>query len=166
MNLQFRKGAADDIDDICSLVSDAVRCMEESGIHQWDSLYPAREDFAEDIERGELTVGMADGELAVIYTLNSRCDEEYSSAGWHRPDEDFRVLHRLCVKPKLQNKGIAKAALVDIEKKLKAEGVGSIRLDVFSKNPGAAALYEHAGFAKVGFADWRMGRFYIMEKLV
>lgn len=163
---KFRAGTADDIEEICDLVSDAVRYMEECGICQWDSLYPAREDFLEDIERSELTVGTVDGELAVIYTLNRRCDEEYASASWHSPDDDFCVIHRLCVKPKHQHKGIAKAALMNIEEQLKAQGVNSIRLDVFSQNPGALALYEHAGYKRTGFADWRMGRFYIMEKVI
>lgn len=40
----------------------------------------------------------------------------------------------------------------------------SIRLDVFTKNPYAQKLYRKNGYQVRGFADWRKGRFDLMEK--
>lgn len=51
-----------------------------------------------------------------------------------------------------------------IERKLKKLNIKAIRLDVFSQNPYAINLYTHMGYSKVGYADWRKGRFYLMEK--
>lgn len=46
-------------------------------------------------------------------------------------------MHRLCVNPVFQNRGIAKSALLHIENELKAISI---------------------------HADWRKGKFYLMEK--
>ena len=51
-----------------------------------------------------------------------------------------------------------------IEKVLMEKGIEAIRLDVFSKNPYALKLYEQCGFRKTGEANWRKGKFYLMEK--
>ena len=57
-------------------------------------------------------------------------------------------------------------ALRHIFEEARAAGARSLRLDVFSQNPAALRLYTRAGFAPTGHADWRMGRFVIMEKLL
>lgn len=51
-----------------------------------------------------------------------------------------------------------------IENELRKQGVKAIRLDAFEKNPYALKLYEKLGFEKVGHAQWRKGRFLLMEK--
>lgn len=76
------------------------------------------------------------------------------------------MIHRLCVNPAFQKQGIAKKTLAYIESELRTEGIASIRLDAFSENPYALALYEHAGYQRVGHADWRKGRFYLYERII
>ena len=56
--------------------------------------------------------------------------------------------------------------LMQIEKEVKATGGTSVRLDAFSQNPYALRLYEHAGYCITGSADWRMGQFVLMEKML
>ena len=162
--MTFKKASESDIDEICQLVKAAVDVMEKNGIHQWDEIYPAREDFLGDISEGNLFVGMKDGEIAVIYVLNKNQDEAYFSADWKYNGENFCIIHRLCVNPKFQNQGIAKNTLIYIEESLKKSGVESIRLDVFSENPFALRLYENAGYQQTGSANWRKGLFFLMEK--
>ena len=157
MTIKYRKAGADDIEDICCIVRDAIDVMEQNRIYQWDNLYPAKEDFEEDIRKGQLYVGEVNGRAAVMYTLNQKCDKEYENGNWKYQDEPFYVVHRLCVDPAFQNKGIAKAALLNIEQQLTKMRIHVIRLDVFSGNPFALRLYE-------SFAYWRKGRFYLMEK--
>ena len=66
--------------------------------------------------------------------------------------------------PAFQNEGIAKSTLLHIEKQLKKIGIHVIRLDVFSNNPFAIKLYNSLGYSEVGHADWRKGKFFLMEK--
>ena len=60
--------------------------------------------------------------------------------------------------------GIAKTTLSHIEQELWKSNIEAVRLDAFSENPFALSLYQKAGYEKVGVADWRKGRFYLMEK--
>lgn len=164
MILQYRKATPDDIEEICSIVHVAVNVMEQDNIFQWDDLYPAKEDFQEDVNERQLYVGLVNNQIAVMYTLNQKCDKEYENGEWKYKGEPFYVVHRLCVNPIFQNKGIAKSTLLYIEKQLAEIGIHVIRLDVFSNNPYALRLYHSLGYSEVGYADWRKGRFFLMEK--
>lgn len=164
VNMEFRKASENDIEEICRLVKGAIDVMEKNGIPQWDEVYPAREDFFNDIKAESLYAGIIDGKIAVIFALNKCQDEAYFAADWTYRGENFCVIHRLCVNPEFQNQGIAKKTLNYIEEKLSGEGIESIRLDVFTQNPFALRLYEKTGYRKTGTADWRKGKFILMEK--
>lgn len=163
-NLEFRRARETDIDAICELVAAAIAHMREQQIFQWDKNYPTREDFLGDLEENTLSVGLAEGEIAVVFTVNQTCEPEYDDGDWQYPEEEYRIIHRLCVHPKFQGRGVAGQTLVYMEEGLRKQGVGAVRLDVFSKNPAANAMYEKHGYERRGFADWRMGRFWLMEK--
>ena len=162
----YRLAQESDIDEVCKLIKAAICSMEELGIFQWDDIYPTKEDFLADIQKKQLYVGVSDDDIAVVYALNEECEKEYQNGRWKYPDCKYRIIHRLCVDPVYQNRGIAKNTLSHIEKELHKLHVEAIRLDVFSKNPFALSLYRNAGYDEVGFADWRKGRFYLMEKLL
>ena len=164
MILEYRKATRNDLDEIADIVRSAVDAMERNHIFQWDDLYPAREDFEEDIAHGQLHVGLIHGQIAVLYTFNQTYDQEYDNGDWKYQDEPFYVIHRLCVNPTFQHKGIAQSTLSHIEQQATAMGIHVIRLDVFSQNPYALRLYHSSGYTEVGHADWRKGRFFLMEK--
>jgi RimJ/RimL family protein N-acetyltransferase len=138
--------------------------MEEEGIHQWDSIYPDTTVITEDIVRKQLSNGVIDGKIAVCFVLSEDYDEEYKNGQWQWPESKFCIIHRLCVSPDFQNKGIAAETLKYIEKLCKSQGYDSIRLDCFTENPYSRKLYDKAGYSVVGYADWRKGRFELREK--
>ncbi len=164
MEITYRLAVISDIDEVCGLIGRAIDTMENNRIFQWDELYPTRKDFIGDIAKGELFVGIMNSEIAVVYTVNKECDVAYDYCSWKYTDCEYRIIHRLCVDPKYQNMGIAKRTLYYIEKELKEKSVEAVRLDVFGNNPFAAALYLNNGYEKAGTADWRKGRFWLMEK--
>lgn len=51
-------------------------------------------------------------------------------------------------------------------RKASESDIESIRLDVFTQNPFALRLYEKTGYRKTGTADWRKGKFILMEKVL
>ena len=155
-----------DLGEIQKLIESAIIEMERNHIFQWDEIYPSIKDFAEDLNNGTLFIGTEGDEIAVVYVLNKDQDEEYFKADWTYKGESFCVLHRFCVNPKFQNRGIAKSVLSQIEEELRQRNIKAIRLDVFTENPFALRLYEKAGFHKTGTADWRKGKFILMEKLL
>lgn len=164
MTIDFRKAQADDIDEIFSLVKSAIKCMCDDGIKQWDEIYPQRFDIEDDLADDYLFVGTCGGRIAIVFTVNQWTDEQYINGRWQFPDKPYYVIHRLCVNPDFQHKGVAEMTMKHIEGEVIKLGGMAIRLDVFSQNPYALRLYEKCGYEKVGDAKWRKGNFYLMEK--
>lgn len=162
--MQYRLGTKEDLDEICCLIRISIEFMEHQGIHQWDELYPTKEDFLDDIDKDTLYVAVEDDKIIAIYVINQECEEEYHKCEWENPNESACIIHRLCVLADFQNKGIGSKVLSHIEEQVKSMGFLSIRLDVFSENPYAIKLYEKNGYERRGHADWRKGRFFLMEK--
>ena len=160
----YRLAEERDIESIYNIVTSAIAEMENMDIHQWDSIYPTKEDFLSDIQKKTLFVGMSDDVVSVLFTISKECDEQYNNGSWEYPNSEYRVIHRLCVDPAYQNRGIAKETLAYIENNLRGKGIDSIRLDVFCNNPYAISLYYNSGYKKVGTAEWRKGKFLLMEK--
>lgn len=70
MILKYRKATSNDIEEIYSMVHTAIDAMERDNIFQWDDLYPAKEDFQEDVGKGQLYAGEVNYQIAVVYALN------------------------------------------------------------------------------------------------
>ena len=160
MNLQYKKAEKNNLDEIYKLIQSSVSAMESLKIFQWDSVYPDKKVIKKDIENGELQIGEICNRIVVIYVINKYCDDEYNNGNCLFPNSEYRVIHRLCVHPDFQNKGIGTITMKHIENELLKEDVESIRLDAFCKNPYALKLYKRLDYRTVGHANWRKGKFY------
>ena len=164
MEMEFRPATIGDLDALVSLYGAATQDMREKGIDQWDEYYPDREILAEDVESGDMTLGLLDGQLACAYVVNREYEPEYELGAWEHTEGDFCVLHRLCVNPEMQGRGLARQAMARMEKTALEQGFDSVRLDVFSQNLHAQRLYEKLGYKRTGEVRFRKGIFYLMEK--
>ena len=164
MELEFRRAGTDDLDALVALYGAAAQDMREKGIDQWDEYYPDREILAEDVESGDMTLGLLDGRLACAWVVNREYEPEYELGAWEHTEGDFCVLHRLCVNPEMQGRGLARQAMARMEKNARDQGFDSVRLDVFSQNLHAQRLYERLGYKRTGEVRFRKGIFYLMEK--
>ena len=164
--MEFTLACRDDLPEIVSLFDAATKHMDANGIHQWDAIYPDRQILLEDIDQGILQLGIVDGQIAVVFVLEE-CDEaDYEEADWCVYADRIIVLHRLCVHPAFQGRGIARAAMDYLEQAVRERGICTIRLDAFSQNPTALRLYETRGYRKAGEITYRKGLFYLYEKLL
>ena len=164
MEMEFRPATPDDLDALVALYAAAAQDMQNKGIDQWDERYPDREILSEDVESGNMVLGLLDGALACAYVVNRDYDPEYASGAWAHAQGRFCVLHRLCVNPAMQGKGLARQAMARMEKTAREQGFDSVRLDVFSQNLHAQRLYEGLGYRRTGEVRFRKGSFYLMEK--
>ncbi len=162
--MEYRLAKTEDVERIFELICDAIKEMESRGIFQWDAIYPTREDFYEDIEDEALYIAYEEDAIVAIYVISAKSDEAYQNATWKYPDETAYILHRFCVAPGYQNQGMGKKILTNIEEQVRSMGYESVRLDVFTGNPFALKLYDKSGYETRGYADWRKGRFALMEK--
>ncbi|MGI5906899.1 MAG: GNAT family N-acetyltransferase [Candidatus Pararuminococcus gallinarum] len=166
MQIKLDLAKLEQIDGIFAMYKKAVESMKRLGIDQWDDAYPDLATITEDVQNQHLHVGILEGVIAVAVAVNQSADPEYQKGGWQDSSGDFSVIHRLCVSPDFQNRGIARAVMTSIEHRERELGRKSIRLDSFSKNPHALRLYQSLGYRIVGEAQFRKGTFIMMEKLL
>ena len=164
--LVYRAAEERDIQAILDMFAAAIYDMNSNGIPQWDEIYPDREVLEEDIRKKQMTVVLLEDNIAAAYVINTESDVQYMNGKWSRQDATYVVLHRLCVNPRFQHRGIARQVMLHIEEEERQRGLESIRLDAFTKNPFALKLYEALGYAPVGYVDFRKGKFKLMEKLL
>jgi ribosomal protein S18 acetylase RimI-like enzyme len=128
------------------------RCRSDlgnRGILQWEASYPTRDVVARDVERGTLYVLIDETRLDGVVTLDEHQPPEYATVSWNF-SEPALVVHRLCVDPAAQGKGVGKQ-LMDFAESLAAErGYASVRLDAYTANPQAVGLYLRRGYREAG----------------
>ncbi len=90
---------------------------------------------------------------------------EYGSIGWNDGGRPL-VMHRLCISPSLQGKGLAKHLVRFAEQYARENGYGSIRLDAFIDNERALRLYDSLNYQRKGTVTFRKGSFYCYEKTI
>lgn len=164
--LTFRKAITSNFSRIVSLYKSSIERMISNGIYQWDEKYPDEAILAEDIKSGNMYVAMIDNAIVAVYVISENCDEAYKEGNWKNPNLPFLVIHRLCVSPDYQHKGIAKSVMIYIESQVLNQNVHVIRLDCFTKNPYAIRLYTNLDYDTVGKVTWRKGDFFLMEKSI
>lgn len=89
---------------------------------------------------------------------------EYAQINWTFSAQRVAALHRLCVCPKEQGKGIGKKTVLLAQHMLVNEGIHMVRLDAFAGNPAALRLYEGMGYRHAGSVNFRKGLFFCYEK--
>jgi ribosomal protein S18 acetylase RimI-like enzyme len=166
--MDIRKLGESEADAAFGIIVAAIEDMRSRNIDQWDEIYPDRGTIADDIARGE-AFGFFDSAesgtpgLAAYIALNADEPPQYDDVVWSCGERRI-VIHRLCVDPRFQGKGIAKSLLAFTERFARERDCASIRLDAFIPNDAALALYEKNGYIRRGEVSFRKGRFYCYEK--
>ncbi|MDD9267295.1 GNAT family N-acetyltransferase [Paenibacillus sp. GCM10023248] len=137
--------------DLLALYRKVTAELNRQGIRQWDWLYPNRFVISGDLKRGN-AFGVREGSRIIgAVVVDSRQSARYEGLSWTEEAADqIRCLHRLAVAPDRQGQGVGGNLLRFAEEQARLSGGASIRLDVFSGNPGAAQLYVKAGYRQVG----------------
>lgn len=160
----IRKAGTGDTKAILTIIQDAVIDMESKGIHQWDDIYPDEETIYIDLNSGHLYTYVDNETIKGIIVLNEYQEKEYESISWKYNSGRQLIVHRLCVDPRFQGRGIAQQLMRYAEEYGKYSQYTSIRLDAFSDNNRACTFYNRLGYAKVGIVSFRKGKFYCFEK--
>jgi len=142
-----------------------VARMRESGIDQWDDIYPTAGVFRGDCEAGDLLV-LRNEELQLVgcATLNQTHSPKYQEIGWLFTTGPIGFVHRLMIAPKFQGKGYAKVLMRHVEVEAQQRGYLAIRLDAYLNNPAALRLYVALDYRRSGQVEFRKGLFACFEK--
>lgn len=165
MTYDFRKADVGDIQSIGEMFERAVEHLRSHDLDQWDEQYPNIETLENDIYCGDMYVLYEGKKIVAAIAINEHQEKEYEQGKW-KDDGKTAVIHRLCVDPKAQGKGIGRRMMDFAERLIDEKGYTSIRLDVFSQNPRAYQLYKKLGYKYTGEVAFCKGCFYLMEKIL
>jgi hypothetical protein len=150
--MKVRLASEDDLDAIEMIVSDAVKIMQAEGNTQWDSLYPLRINFAEDIKNSELYVAIDEDNFDKVCGMTALTEEqsiEYKDCGWDITIPAI-VMHRMAVNNTCKRKGIASLFFKKQDEISRERGYNLCRVDTFKGNIKMNAAIVKAGYEYSG----------------
>ncbi len=155
-----------EINQLFEVIQECKQDLINQGIHQWGHVYPDKDVIRGDISNQSIFTLRVDGEIAGIISLDKDDCKEYQTINWNYKGDQFAVVHRLCVRPKYQGRGIGLKLMQFIHEACKQELIKSVRLDVYSGNDNAIEFYKKLGYQIRGevFFPRRNLPFLCMEK--
>jgi len=145
----IRLAKTNDLDQIDALSLKTIKDMRAKAIKQWDTTYPRKTHFAEDIEKEALYVYEKKGKILGAMAVLPGDEKAYRDLPWMR-DESFAV-HRIVVDPDAQRRGVATALFLWLFAKAKKEGVESIRIDTHPANSRMLGFLKRLQFEYIGY---------------
>jgi ribosomal protein S18 acetylase RimI-like enzyme len=135
---------------VMSLFRSVTKDLQRQGIQQWDWFYPNGIVIGNDLRNKNLFGLVKDGQVLAAVVLDTKQSSKYAALKWNDESGESACIHRLAVRPECQGKGLGKQMLQFAEHLARKQGNTSIRLDVYTGNPGAVSMYSRAGYRQVG----------------
>lgn len=152
--IAFRHSAAEDVDAMDQIVTDAVCLLGRQGIDQWQKGYPNRALLVSDIEHGIGYVLTDDDKVVALCAVTFTEEPSYlhiSNGKWLTGNAtSYATIHRMAVDATLRGKGYASHLFSAVEKMAAEKGINSIRIDTHEQNHSMQRALEKSGFIQCG----------------
>ena len=165
----IRKADLADLDTIKKITEACTKDLIEHNIFQWTEAYQRLADFKKAIEHEALYAYLDNGKIVGCIMFSEEKDPLYNTVKWLTEDKKNLYIHRLAVHPRSQGKGIARKLMDFAENFAAKNGLLSIRLDTFSKNPRNIKFYKARGYVILGdvyFVNQSEYPFHCFEKQI
>lgn len=157
---QIRAAELADAETIYSMLTEAARWMENSGIKQWTERQFSLAEVQGYFSNRTPYIAF-DGEVpAGMFTLQSS-DPDY----WKkRNDQQYYYLHRLVVRGPYRSTGLGTALLNWAVRKSAADHKRGLRLDCRASNDKLNSYYQGQGFQFQGVTEKELTLFHLYER--
>ena len=156
-----RRAGPDDIPALTAIASEARDYLAAQGVCQWTNGYPAAEDFAADIERGDCWLFTHGDEPAGCVTLRIGEEADYAAIdGAWKTDDGVRYgsIHRVAVRAAYRGRGLASEMIRFAEELSAGLGCSSVRVDTHEQNAPMRGLLASLGYEYCGVITLRRTR--------
>ena len=143
----FSLAKPDETDAVWQIYAAAVPDQNQKGIFHWDEEYPTRDIIENDIAERKCYVVRENGVPVAVLRIDGEQHPAYQTVDW-KYGEPYICVHRLCVHPRAQGKGLAKHIMKDVLALYSFKGYAAVRLDTYRHNWIAMRLYEGLGFER------------------
>lgn len=137
-----------DVAELAELFRLATDEMLSRNVKQWNYTYPLAVHIEKDIATESCFVWRIDGKIAGTVCLDGNQDPQYKKIHWHFTAVRPLVIHRLCVHPQFQGRGLGKKICLFAEEFARQHGYDGIRLDAYSLNEASNLLYLNLGYRR------------------
>jgi len=148
--VSIRKARLSEVPEIHALRTAAAKTLTERHGHGHWSRVTVINTLQRALSRdGTLYVIIDDGAVAGTFTLSSHRPEFYDRKWFAQPDAQAFYFRSMAIHPDKQNRGIGRAAMVEVEKLATARGWKALRFDAYGGPAGAGGFYTRCGYTKV-----------------
>ena len=157
----------EDVPAIMTLVEAAVRRLAAMGVDQWQDGYPNRGRIEQDVAEG-IGYVIEEADRVVAYGAVILTGEEAYRAiegRWLTEEEDYVVVHRLCVAEEVVGQGFGRR-FMEAAEQLSRGRVQSFRVDTHADNRVMQSLLPRLGFQCCGTIRIDGRPFEAFEKII
>ncbi|RYH19769.1 GNAT family N-acetyltransferase [archaeon] len=147
----IRKASEADMNDIMSIVHEAIPILHATGNYQWDENYPQDIHFRKDIGLEELYVAVhvKSGVLAGVGAVTTDQPDDFIEAGVDVTELAI-VPHRVAVSPKYRGQGIAQKLIQKAEDVAREKKIPLLRIDTNVVNLTMLHIFKKLGYIYLG----------------
>jgi GNAT superfamily N-acetyltransferase len=148
-SVRFRSATREDLDSICSVLSEAHEFLHHVGpAPLWAPDTITAEAIEPVVTEFEIASIEGVGDVAVLrFQLND--DLFWSDVNEAEPHKTSAYVHKVAVRRNVAGKGVADALLAHAKRRARAAGFSHIRLDcAFEERPKLVEFYERNGYVK------------------
>lgn len=147
----IRRATLADIDLIMSIIHSAQLSLRELGIDQWQDGYPTKDSIELDIQTGVGYVACKDGRIVGYAAIVLSEEPAYRQiAELWQTDEQYVVVHRLCVDSSARRSGVAIELMQYAASLARSNGYNAFRIDTHEGNVRMMNMMQRLGFKHVG----------------
>ena len=142
-----------DLDAILALTEDARAYLRSQNVYQWQSGYPSRQDFLDDISSGDSWLFLHENTPAGHITITRKPDPGYdaiSEGGWKTSGAPYVSIHRIMVAEKYRHTGLAMEMVSFAADLALGMGISSLRCDTHPDNLAMQGMMKKCGFEICG----------------
>lgn len=157
--MELEKAQPADIPAIMEIVEEAKAYFRSQGVNQWQDGYPNAASIAWDIQNGYGYL-LREKEDAVAYASISFDGEPTYAViedGEWRSQDEYAVIHRVCVKNRCKGQGVASCFLEKAKELCRARGVRWLRMDTHKENQSMQKFLRKNSFELRGIIHLQNG---------
>lgn len=145
----IRNAGPEDLDAVMAIVADTVAEMKAYGNEQWNTDYPDRAHFTQDITHQSLYIAIEGTEVCGFITVDNIEPKEYTGLPW-RIYSPCKVIHRFAVASSRRGQGWATLLETYAVGLTKESGIHYLKTDTHSTNLAMQQFLERKGYTKTG----------------
>jgi ribosomal protein S18 acetylase RimI-like enzyme len=163
--MKIQLATFENLPQIIEIIEEAKIHLASLHIDQWQNGYPNAEQIEKDIKNNESYVVLnADNQMVAtaMFTTNKESTYNEIEGDWEiSVNKTYGVVHRMAIKKKFLQRGLATAILEEFHKQLKHRNIQSLKIDTHEDNLGMQALlkkldYKYCGIIHTDYGAKRL----------